>query len=114
DLPGSNWVIFFDEFMFLPAYGLALLAGIHGDAALLSGLIGADVLTDVFAWARLTRRGFFEGVAAPSLKLAREICGYGLRGQVGGVVLLVNLRLDFIILDLIAGPSVLGVYAVAS
>jgi O-antigen/teichoic acid export membrane protein len=37
-----------------------------------------------------------------------------MRAQVGGVITLLNLRLDFILLQLLAGPAVLGVYAVAS
>ena len=39
---------------------------------------------------------------------------FGTRGQVGGVMSLLNLRLDFVLLSAFAGPAVLGVYAVAS
>jgi O-antigen/teichoic acid export membrane protein len=39
---------------------------------------------------------------------------YGLRAQVGGVITLMNLRLDFLLLSLLAGPAVLGIYAIAS
>ncbi len=39
---------------------------------------------------------------------------YGVRGQVGGMITLLNLRLDFAILGAMAGPAVLGAYAVAS
>jgi O-antigen/teichoic acid export membrane protein len=46
--------------------------------------------------------------------LAKEVVSYGLRGQVGGFMTLLNLRLDFAILGAIAGPAVLGTYAVAS
>ena len=37
-----------------------------------------------------------------------------MRGQLGGMLTLLNLRLDFAILGALAGPAVLGVYAVAS
>jgi O-antigen/teichoic acid export membrane protein len=37
-----------------------------------------------------------------------------MRGQVGGLLNLLSLRLDFAILGAIAGPSTLGIYAVAS
>ena len=40
--------------------------------------------------------------------------GYGIRGQVGGMLSLVNLRLDVAILGALVGPGTLGVYAVAS
>jgi O-antigen/teichoic acid export membrane protein len=50
----------------------------------------------------------------PSFELARRIAAFGLRGQVGGVMSLLNLRLDFVLLSVMTGPAVLGVYAVAS
>jgi O-antigen/teichoic acid export membrane protein len=114
DLRGANWVIFNEEFMFLPTYGAVWAAGVHGYTALISGLVGADVITFVLAWRRLTRRGFFRRARKPSPTLGRAVAAYGLRSQVGGVLTLFNLRLDFIILNLFAGPAVLGVYAIAS
>ena len=45
---------------------------------------------------------------------SREVAGYGLRAQIGGVVTLLNLRLDFVLLDVATGPAVLGMYAIAS
>jgi O-antigen/teichoic acid export membrane protein len=39
---------------------------------------------------------------------------YGIRGQVGGMITLLNLRLDFAVLGAMAGPAVLGAYAIAS
>jgi O-antigen/teichoic acid export membrane protein len=100
--------------MFLPAYGLLWVAGTEGDAASVTALLVADVATFVFAWWRLGRRGFFRDAAPPSLDLARSVASYGMRAQVGGVITLLNLRLDFILLQLLAGPAVLGVYAIAS
>jgi O-antigen/teichoic acid export membrane protein len=56
----------------------------------------------------------FDGAQRPSPTLARSVAVYGLRAQVGGAVSLLNLRLDFILLNLLSGPAVLGVYAIAS
>jgi O-antigen/teichoic acid export membrane protein len=114
DLTGSNAVIFGEQFMFLPAYGMLWAAGVDGFAIVVGSLLLADAMTGSLAWARLARRGFFRHASRPSLQLARRIAGYGLRGQVGGVMSLLNLRLDFILLSALTGPAVLGVYAVAS
>ena len=114
DLPGANRVIFNEEFMFLPAYGALWLAGVDGYAAAIAGLLLADVATFIPAWRRLIGQGFFHDARRPSLSLARKVASYGLRAQLGGVIFLLNLRLDFILLQLLAGPAVLGVYAVAS
>jgi O-antigen/teichoic acid export membrane protein len=114
DLGGSNLVIFCEEFMFLPAYGVLWGAGVHGFAAVVAALLLADAATAGLAWIRLARRQFFRSAARPSLQLARRIGSYGLRAQVGGVITQLNLRLDFVLLTLLTGPAVLGVYAVAS
>lgn len=114
DMRGANLVIFNEEFMFLPAYGVLWAVGIRGYVGLIAGLMLADILTFVLAWARLTKRGFFHDATRPSVALGREISMYGLRAQVGGVVSLLNLRFDFIVLNLLAGPAVLGVYSIAS
>jgi O-antigen/teichoic acid export membrane protein len=114
DLPGANRVILMEEFMFLPAYGLLWLAGVGGYTIVVAGLLLADVGTSAVAWARLIRRHFFRGAMRPSRELARRVAGYGLRAQIGGVITQLNLRLDFVILSLLAGPAVLGIYAIAS
>jgi len=114
DLPGANLVIVNEELLFLPAYAVLVLAGLDGYAAMVGGLLLADVGAFVPAWARLYRRGFFRGAMRPSVELVREVVVYGFRAQVGGVIMLMNLRLDFILIQLMAGPVVLGVYAVAS
>jgi O-antigen/teichoic acid export membrane protein len=114
DLRGSNRVIFTEEFMFLPTYASISAAGVGGFKAVVAGLLLADLLTSALAWGRLVRRGFFRGAGRPSLQLAKRISAYGLRAQVGGVITLMNLRLDFILLSVMAGPAVLGVYAIAS
>jgi O-antigen/teichoic acid export membrane protein len=114
DLPGSNRVIFLEEFAFLPAYGALALAGAHGYLIIVAGLQLADLGTSSFGWARLARRGFFRAAGRPSTALARRLAGYGMRAQVGGIITQLNLRLDFVILSVIAGPAVLGIYAIAS
>jgi O-antigen/teichoic acid export membrane protein len=114
DLPGANLVIFNEEFLFLPAYGVLWLAGARGYLPIVAGLLLTDLATCALAWTRLARRGLFEQARRPSLALARSISAYGWRAQVGGVMTLLNLRLDFIVLQLMAGPAVLGVYAIAS
>jgi O-antigen/teichoic acid export membrane protein len=114
DLAGSNAIIFCEQFMFLPAYTLLWLAGVGGFAAVVGALLVADTMTASLAWARLARRSFFRRATPPSLSLARKIAAYGLRAQIGGVMSLLNLRLDFILLSVMTGPAVLGIYAVAS
>jgi O-antigen/teichoic acid export membrane protein len=114
DLPGANRVIFTEELMFLPMYGILLSAGVSGFTSVVAGLLLADAATLSLAWSRLVRRGFFRGAARPSRRMARAIVTYGIRAQTGGVITLLNLRLDFILLSLLTGPAVLGVYAVAS
>jgi O-antigen/teichoic acid export membrane protein len=114
DLSGANWVILYEEFMFLPAYGMLSILGVHGFAAMISALVLADVTTAAFGWIRLARRGLFHAVERPSFRIARVVAGYGIRAQIGGVLTLLNLRLDFVVLSAIAGTQVLGIYAIAS
>jgi O-antigen/teichoic acid export membrane protein len=114
DLRGANLVILLEELTFLPAYGGIVLLGVHGFAAIVAGLLLADIATAVLACLRLARRGFFDAFSAPSLSIARQMTSYGIRGQIGGVMLLLNLRLDFAILGALAGAEVLGTYAIAS
>jgi len=114
DLRGANRVIVTEELMFLPVYGALWAAGGRGFGTIVAGLLLADVLTASLGWGRLARRGFFRVVRRPSASLARRIAGYGIRAQVGGFVMLLNLRLDFVLISVITGPTVLGVYAIAS
>jgi O-antigen/teichoic acid export membrane protein len=101
--------------MFLPAYALLWLGGVRGYPAMVAALLAADLVTVALAGRRLAARGFFRGWDRPSWPVARRLCGYGIRAQVGGVLLLLNLRLDFALLGLLTGrPGVVGVYAVAS
>jgi O-antigen/teichoic acid export membrane protein len=113
DMRGANWAIAAEEAAFLPVY-VGLLPLLHGTALLMSALVGADLLVTAGIAARLMRRGYRRGWGKPDARLARTICLYGIRGQVGGMLSLVNLRLDVAILGALVGPGVLGVYAVAS
>jgi len=113
DMRGANWAIAIEEAAFLPVY-VGLLPLLHGTALLLTALVGADVLVAVGIGIRLFRRGFVKDWGKPEWKLARHICRYGLRGQIGGMLSLLNLRLDVAILGALVGPGTLGVYAVAS
>ena len=113
DLRSANAAMIAEEAAFLPVY-VALLPFGHGTTTLVAALVVADVAVAVAIAARLRRTGFFRDWAAPSTRLGREICAYGMRGQLGGLLSLVNLRLDVAILGALAGPVVLGVYAIAS
>jgi len=114
DLRGSNRVIVLEELLFLPVYLALQGVGARGELAIVTSLIVADIGNILLAWGRLARRGFFQSAERPSLSLIRRIASFGVRGQVGGVISLLNLRLDFAILGAIAGTATLGTYAVAS
>ena len=114
DIRGSNLVIATEEIAFLPPYLLGWALGMHGTLLILLSLAVADLAVAAQAWLRMRRRGVFHGVWRPSLPLAVRICQYGVRGQVGGVLTLLNLRFDFAILSVLAGPATVGTYAIAS
>jgi O-antigen/teichoic acid export membrane protein len=124
DRHGGDVVIAAEELAFLPCYLLPLVAGVHGLAAIIIGLGLADVAVAVDGWRRVSRRLGWKhlGLAGngrgwwgrPDRALGRQVASYGLRGQVGGLITLLNLRLDFAVLGAMAGPAVLGAYAVAS
>ena len=114
DMRGANWAIAAEEAVFLPVY-VGLLPFMHGTSLLMTALVGADVLVTLGIAVRLARHcGYLHGWGRPDVGLAREICGYGIRGQIGGMLSLVNLRLDVAILGALVGPGTLGIYAVAS
>lgn len=114
DMFGANLVIVTEELCFLPAYAAALLLGERGIVAVGAGMIAGGVLATVTALGRLAYTGYGLGRGTPSLALVKPIAAYGARGQLGNLLWLVNLRLDFLVLGALAGPAVLGVYAVAS
>lgn len=115
DRKGADLVIAAEELAFLPCYLVVLLTGLGGTAALALGLAGADLAVGALAW-RFVRKtsGQRRLLGRPDRRLARELSWYGTRGQIGGLITLLNLRLDFAFLGAIAGPAVLGTYAVAS
>jgi O-antigen/teichoic acid export membrane protein len=113
DLRGASLAIAVEEFVFLPIYGVILI-GWYGPGALVTGLVLADVAAAAWIVVRLARRGFFRGWSRPDLRLGRTIAGYGLRGYLGQLIDLLQLRFDMALLGALAGPKVLGVYTVAS
>lgn len=117
DRQGSNVVTAAEEVAFLPAFGITYLVGLRGPLLLVVVLIVADVVVAGAGWVRLVRKVHRRGMpmtGRPDRGLARSIVTFGLLGQVGGLVNLLNLRLDFLILGSLAGPAPLGIYAVAS
>ena len=117
DRRGSNLVTAAEEAAFIPAFAAAYLLGLRGPLLLVVVLIVADVVVAGGGWARLVRQVHRRGMrmaGRPDRGLARSIVSFGFLGQVGGLVNLLNLRLDFLILGHLAGPVPLGIYAVAS
>jgi len=114
DMFGANLVIVTEELWFLPAYAAALLLGGRGIVAVGAGMIAGGVLATVTALGRLAYTGYGLGRGTPTFALVKPIAAYGARGQLGNLLWLVNLRLDFLVLGALAGPAVLGVYAVAT
>ncbi len=113
DLRATNRVIACEELAFLPAYVLCRLV-LRGPALLLAALVLADVVVSWQAWRLVRRHRTSRQGRRADPRLAAEVCRYGVRGQVGGVLSLLNLRLDFALLGALAGPAVLGTYAIAS
>ena len=114
DLAGSNRIIVLEELLFVPVYGIAVAAGASPYLAMIVALPLGDVLCGGPGWIRLWRRGYFRGAGRPSTRLARDIAAYGTRAELNSVTLLLNGRLDFIIVTYLVGPAALGIYAVAS
>lgn len=115
DMRGANLVIVAEELLFLPAYGLALLAGLRDTDAVVAALLGGGAAATAVSLGRIARTGFVgRPWGRPSAPLAAQVLRYGARGQLGNLLLLVNLRLDFLVVGALSGPAVLGVYAVAS
>ncbi len=113
DLHGANRIIVLEELAFVPLFAGLLLAGVESYLAMVLALVGGDLVTGGQGWLRLRARGFLAG-SRPDLLHARRIVTFGIRAEVGSVVLLLNARLDFAIVGALVGPSALGVYAVAS
>ncbi len=115
DSAGANLLIVAEEFWFVPTYvTVRLVTGEGGSSLMVAALIVSGALYTATALVRLTSRGFFRGWGLPSRHLAKRILTFGARGQLGNMLWLMNLRFDFVLLGALAGPAVLGVYAVAS
>jgi len=115
DILGANLVILAEELWFVPIYPAVLLTvGYKGATSVVIALIASGTLAMLTGLARLLRRGFFTGWGKPTRATAKEIAAFGGRGQLGNMLWLMNLRFDFILLGALAGPAVLGIYAVAS
>ena len=117
DARGSNVVTAAEEAAFVPAMILLWVSGLRGGWLLVGSLLIADVAVAAYAWARIRRRVHEQGGVLggrPDPGLGRRMVGFGLRSQVGGILNLLNLRLDVVILGALAGPGPVGVYVVAS
>jgi O-antigen/teichoic acid export membrane protein len=114
DLPGSNLIIVLEEGTFLPVFGALWVTGFREGLLIVLSLLASRLITAMIGGVRLWRRGFFRGGGRIDLALGRKVWLFAIRGQVGNVMLLVNLRFDFVIVDVLAGPAALGIYAVAS
>ena len=115
DIVGANLVIVAEELWFVPIYPAVLLTvGYKGATSVVIALVASGTLAMMTGFARLLRRGYFSGWDRPSRAVAKKIAAFGGRGQLGNMLWLMNLRFDFILLGALAGPAVLGIYAVAS
>lgn len=115
DIAGANLVIVAEELWFVFVYPLVLLTvGYKGATSALIALIASGVLATATGLLRLRQRGYFTGWGRPTPALAKKILAFGGRGQLGNMLWLMNLRFDFVLLGALAGPAVLGIYAVAS
>jgi lipopolysaccharide/colanic/teichoic acid biosynthesis glycosyltransferase len=115
DIAGANLVIVAEELWFVFVYPAVLLTvGYKGATSVLIALVISGSLATATGLVRLLRRGYFTGWGKPSLATAKRIAVFGGRGQLGNMLWLMNLRFDFILLGALAGPAVLGIYAVAS
>jgi lipopolysaccharide/colanic/teichoic acid biosynthesis glycosyltransferase/O-antigen/teichoic acid export membrane protein len=115
DITGANLIIVAEELWFVFVYPLVLVGvGNRGVDSVILALIVSGTLAVFTGMWRLAREGFFGDWGVPSPRLAKQIAFYGARGQLGNMLWLTNLRFDFVLLGALAGPAVLGIYAVAS
>lgn len=114
DMRGANRLIVIEEASFLPPFLTLIPMPIGHLTATIWALLLADVGAAAYGWIVLTRRGMFHGAARPTRSTVAAVLSYGARGQVGGVMTLLNLRLDFVLLGSLSNAAVVGSYAVAS
>lgn len=117
DPRGSNIVTAAEEAVFVPAYVALWMLGARGGPLLVTSLLLADLVVAAYAWVRIGRRVHEQGgrlAGRPDLALSRRVAAFGARSQVGGILNLLNLRLDVVVLGVLTGPAQVGVYVVAS
>ena len=123
DRRGGDTVIAAEEIAFLPCYLLAAARrrarpgrdrARPGARRPRGGACRWRAVARRLHWRRLGLSRDHGWWGRPRTDLARQVAAYGIRGQVGGLITLLNLRLDFAVLGALAGPAVLGTYAVAS
>jgi lipopolysaccharide/colanic/teichoic acid biosynthesis glycosyltransferase len=115
DIGSANLIIVAEELWFVITYPVVLVAvGNRGVDSVVVALIMSGALAALTGIWRLARSGFFGDWDLPSVALTKRIAAYGARGQLGNMLWLTNLRFDFVLLGALAGPAVLGIYAVAS
>jgi O-antigen/teichoic acid export membrane protein len=114
DMRQANRLIILEELTFLPPFVVLTVLPFGHLTGVIWALLLSDLGTAAYGWIQLAQRGFFAAATRPTRQVALEVLSYGARGQVGGVMTLLNLRLDFILLGSLAGPGVVGSYAVAS
>lgn len=115
DTRGANLVTAAEEAVFVPVLAVGWWIGLRSGPLLVVSLLLADVLVSALAWRRLRARTLGHPfVGRWDLPLARRMATFGMRAQVGGILSLLNLRLDVVILGALAGPAPVGVYVVAS
>ncbi len=114
DMRYANRLIALEEFTFLPPIGVLVVLPLAPLTATIWALLISDVATAAYGWFYLSRKRFFTAAKLPSRHTIWQVLSYGMRGQIGGVMTLLNLRLDFVLLGSFAGPAVVGSYAVAS
>ena len=114
DIAGANLVIIVEELWFVAVYPAVLLVAHKGSAAVLVALIVSGAWLRRPGWPGCGGAGSSPGGVGPRPAVAKKIAGFGARGQLGNMLWLMNLRFDFMLLGALAGPAVLGIYAVAS
>jgi O-antigen/teichoic acid export membrane protein len=103
-----------EEASFLPPFLVLIPMPIGHLTATSWALRLADIGAAAYGWIVLARRGMFVDATRPTRSTVVSVLSYGARGQVGGVMTLLNLRLDFILLGSLSDAAVVGSYAVAS
>jgi O-antigen/teichoic acid export membrane protein len=115
DLAGANWVFFLEDSLALPLFVGLVTLGVGFHSSIVVSLLLGDVLISLFAWVRLSRRGFFrQPLGLPSLSTMRRVVIFGIRSELASIAQILNLRINVVMIGALAGPGALGTYFVAS